>query len=239
MARTIDPRRTLITLLMVVGCALAGFAGGWVAAETNMRGDAVREYLLANPETIPEAIAVLQEREQSGRLAPIRASVEAPYPGAVLGNPDGGTVLVEFSDYACGYCRASVPDVEAAIAANPDLKVVIREFPILSEASRAAAQMALAAADQGRFAAFHRAMFAAGRPDDATIAAAATRAGIDLEAARAAIAAGRYDAEIDKNAQLADRIGISGTPAFLVGDQVLAGAAGEDALLKAIDAASS
>src|SRR5690606_17533145 len=157
-----------------------------------------------------------------------------PFRGAVLGNPQGTVTLVEFSDYACTYCRQSVADVEALVAANPDLKVVVREFPILSPESVDAARMALAAAQQGRYAAFHDAMFRLGPPSAETIEAAATEAGVDLASARAAIATGMFDAQLQANANLAARLGISGTPGWVVGDQALNGAVGREAIGEAI-----
>jgi hypothetical protein len=95
---------------------------------------------------------------------PLRGALETPFPGAVLGNPQGRVTLVEFTDFACTYCRGSVADVEALVAANPDLKVVVRELPIISAQSVPAARMGLAAAAQGKYRAFHKAMFSGERP---------------------------------------------------------------------------
>ena len=109
------------------------------------------------------------QREQLARIEPLRTELERPFPGAVLGNPQGKVTLVEFTDYACTYCRQSVADVDALIAANPDLKVVMREYPILSPESVDAARMALAAAQQERYPQFHAAMFRRGPPSAQTI----------------------------------------------------------------------
>lgn len=212
----------------------AGFAGAALWDATGLSDRATREYLLANPEILPEAMGVLQQREQQARIEPLRAELETPFPGAVIGNPAGTVTLVEFSDYACTYCRQSVADVEALVAAIPDLKVVVREFPILSPESVDAARMALAAAQQGRYAAFHDAMFRLGPPSAETIEAAATEAGVDLASARAAIATGMFDAQLQANANLAARLGISGTPGWVVGDQALNGAVGREAIGEAI-----
>ncbi|WJY19663.1 DsbA family protein [Alteriqipengyuania flavescens] len=215
--------------------AVAGFGGGWAA--TTLGGPADEDfeaYLLANPEILPEAMQALQQKEMAARLDPVREAVMTPYRGAVLGNPNGSKVLVEFSDYACGYCRQSAKDVEALVARDPELKVVIREFPILSEGSVHAARMALAAAEQGKFEAFHHAMFAGGSPDEAGVEAAANAAGLDIEAANRAIAAGKYDQELAQNQQLGRVLGFDGTPAWIVGDAVLAGAVGERELAEAI-----
>lgn len=241
----------LSTVLIALGCALAGGAGGWywqahrlaaqpgqlAAADRAAIEQVVHDYLLAHPEVLPKAMDALEQRQTADRLGNLRAQLEQPAPGVVLGNPQGKVTLVEFTDYACGYCRASVPDVEALIAANPDLRVVVREFPILTPESADAAKMALAAAEQGRYAAFHNAMFAAGRPTPETIAAAARSAGLDLARAQQVIAAAPTTAELERNHEYARQLGISGTPSWVIGDALLSGAVGRAELAKAIAAA--
>jgi protein-disulfide isomerase len=225
--------RWLLTLFVSL---LGGFAGAalWNASGLGGGDEATRDYLLANPEVLPEAMEVLQRRDQQARIAPLRAELETPFPGAVMGNPEGSVTLIEFSDYACSFCRQSVPDVDALIAANPDLKVVVREYPILRPESVDAARMALAAAQQGRYAQFHQAMFRLGPPSEASIEAAAREAGVDLAKARQAIRTGLFDSQLQTNAALAARLGLNGTPAFIVGDQTLNGAVGRQAIGQAI-----
>jgi len=223
-------------MTLIVGLT-AGFAGAALWDATGLSGRSTREYLLANPEVLPEAMEVLQRRDQTARIEPLRGALEMPFPGAVLGNPQGTVTLVEFSDYACTYCRQSVADVTALVAANPDLKVVMREYPILTPESLDAARMALAAAQQGRYARFHDAMFRLGPPSAATIEAAAKEAGVDLAKARATIATGALDVQLEGNGQLAAQIGISGTPGWVIGDQTLDGAVGRATLGEAIEEA--
>lgn len=194
----------------------------------------VRDYILAHPEILPEAMEKLQQRESAKQLAGVQDAVEDPFPGAVLGNPQGKVTLVEFSDFACGYCRQSEADVAALIKANPDLRVVVRQLPILSAASADAAKMGLAAARQGKYAAFHHAMYAAGRPDAATIEAAARLAGVDLARARQDIANAAIGAEIERNMQFARQLGFNGTPSWVVGEEIHAGAVGREVLAAAI-----
>lgn len=220
-------------LTLVIALA-AGFAGAALWDVTGLGGRSTRDYLLANPEVLPEAMQVLQRRDQVARIGPLRRELETPFPGAILGNPRGTVTLVEFSDYACGYCRQSVADVDALIAANPDLRVVMREYPILTAESLEAARMALAAAQQGRYAAFHQAMFRLGSPSAETIEAAAKSAGVDLAKARATIATGAFDAHLQANASLASALGVSGTPGWVVGEQMLNGALGRKAIGEAI-----
>lgn len=228
--------RWFATLIIALA---AGFSGAALWDLSGLGDRTTREYLLANPEVLPEAMAVLQRREQEAAIEPLRAELETPFPGAVLGNPNGSVTLVEFSDYACGYCRQSLADVDALIAADPELRVVIREYPILRAESVDAARMALAAAEQGRYATFHQAMFDLGPPSEETIEAAARRAGVDLERANAAIAAGAIDLHLHTNAALANRLGISGTPGWIVGNRAINGAVGRRAIAEAIDEARS
>jgi protein-disulfide isomerase len=213
--------------------ALLGAAGGWLASRATM-GSVIHDYVVANPEMLPLAMDNLKLREDSAQLAGVRDDVTKPWPGAVLGNPDGKKVMIEFADYACGYCRQSVEAVDQLIAENPDLKVIVRELPILSQGSLDAAKMGLAAAEQGKFPAFHRAMYAIGNPDARTIEAAANAAGLDIEAARKTIAEPRIEAEIGRNIALAQRLGFQGTPSWIIGDQLLSGALGKDKLGEAI-----
>ena len=197
----------------------------------------VRAYILDHPEILPEAMERLQAREAEERLKPVRAALETPFPGAVLGNPQGRVTLVEFTDFACTYCRSSVADIAALIAANPDLRVVLRELPIIAPESEPAARMGLAAAAQGRFAAYHDAMFSGPRPSTASIDAAAARAGLNMDAARAFARRDDVSHEIATNLGYARQLGISGTPAFAIGGRIIAGAVGKDALQEAVNAA--
>lgn len=221
-------------IVTVAVSLFAGFSGAALFALTGLADMQTRSYLMDNPEVLPEAMGVLQQRETAARLDPVRAELETAFPGAVLGNPNGTVTLVEFTDYACTYCRQSLPDVARLIAANPDLKIVIREYPILTEYSADAARMALAAAQQGKFAAFHDAMFAAGQVTPATIEAAATSAGVNLELARRAIEAGQFETHLQNTMFLAQNLGLNGTPAWITGDQVLNGAVGAEAIGRAV-----
>jgi protein-disulfide isomerase len=223
--------------------AALGALGGWwlessrtsvSATDKAVIEKVVRDYLLEHPEILPEAVERLRAKESRKQLAGIADQVRAPYPGAVLGNPQGKTSLVEFSDFACTFCRQSLADVEALIAANPDLKVVIRELPVLSPASAEAARMGLAAAEQGKYAAFHRAMFLAGRPDAATIDAAARAAGLDLARARTVMKNPGIEAELQRNVQFAEALGFAGTPGWVIGDELISGAVGRAELARAI-----
>jgi protein-disulfide isomerase len=194
----------------------------------------VRAYLLDHPEVLPEAMERLRGLEARATIAPLRDALETPFDGAVLGNPKGRKVLVEFADYACGYCRRSEADVEALIAADPELKVVVRLLPIIGPQSEPAARMGLAAARQGRYSAFHKAIYAGPAPSEQSIAAAANVAKLDAKAAKAQSEEARVTDELQQNLALARRLGINGTPSWVVGDQLLSGAIGREKLEAAV-----
>lgn len=194
----------------------------------------VRDYILEHPEILPEAMERLQSKGAARQIAANRDRIETPFAGAVLGNPQGKLTLVQFTDYACGFCRQSVSDIKALTSDHPDLRVVIRELPILSPASERAARAALAAARQGRYAAFHDAMFAGDKPAPASIAAASDAAGVDKAAAVGVANSPTVTAELAGNVALARELGISGTPAWVIGDRLLIGAVGRDMLERAI-----
>jgi protein-disulfide isomerase len=207
---------------------------GTAAALQSRGGDGVRAYLLQNPEVLQEAMERLRLKQVAAQIAPHRKAIETPYAGAWIGARDGDVTLVQFFDYACGYCKASLPDVQRLVREDPKVKVVFRELPILSRESEVAARASLAAAEQNRFAAFHDALYAAGRPSPETIAAAARTAGLDQAKLAAAMNAPRAEQELGQNIELARTLGFTGTPSWVVGNQVLSGAVGYDALKQAV-----
>lgn len=228
---------TLRSLFLTALVALvAGFAGAALWSFSGLGGPQTRDYLLDHPELLADMADRYQAKQAEAKLAEVAGDVTGPFPGAVLGNPQGSVTLVEFTDYGCTYCRLSRPEVDALVAANPELRVVIREWPIF-EGSDGAARMALAAARQGKFAAFHDAMFERAPPDPASIDAAAQAAGLDMAAARDFAASKQAEFELAKNMSLAQKLGFSGTPSWIVGDRILQGAIGREALQDAIDAA--
>ena len=222
---------------------LLGAGLGWAVASRGDGGPAgdfdsrVHNYIVTHPEVLVEAADQLKSRGSERQLAEIADQVVKPFPGAVLGNPNGTVTLVEFTDFACSYCRGSVADVEALVAASPDLRVVVRELPIIAPTSADAARWGLAAAEQGKYPAFHKAMFAAGRTDPASVAAAARAAGLDLERARKMIADPKVNAEIASNLEFARKLQISGTPSWIAGKRLIIGAVGREALAQALVAA--
>jgi protein-disulfide isomerase len=222
---------TLLGLLVGAGAVALVSQSGVVAAEPDRERieEIVREYILANPEIIPEAVEILQQRQLAKAVDENRAAYETPFAGAWAGAKDGDVVLVEFFDYACGFCRQSNPDIERLLEEDENLKVVWRELPVLGPGSEAAATVSLAAATQGDFREFHDTLFELGRPTEENIARAREAVNVTATVPDAAI-----QAELQKNYELARTVGATGTPTFVVGDQVLQGAVGYVALKEAI-----
>ncbi|MFN3388823.1 MAG: DsbA family protein [Allosphingosinicella sp.] len=218
----------------VAGLAGALIGGGTVALSS---GYLVRTHLLQNPEILAEASDRLQQRGMAEAVEANRAAFETPFAGAWAGAENGDVILVEFFDYACGYCRKSNADIDRLLREDPNLKVVWREWPVLGEPSELAAQASLAAAQAGRYRAFYDTLFGLGRPDPATIERARQAAGVPAEAVARMTGSEAARQELGKNYELARAIGATGTPTFVVGDQVLQGAVGYEALKDAIAAA--
>ena len=217
----------------------AGFAAGlyWTGPGVDRASTerVVHDYLLNNPEILPQAMARLQANQAAVAVNRLRDRIETPFSGAWAGAADGDVVLTMFTDYACTYCRASLADVERLLGEDRRLKVVFRELPILSPDSEAAARLALAAARRGRYMPMHRALFASRTPDAAARAAAADSMGIG--AGSAVTGTQQIDDELEKNIALARELGFDGTPSWVVGDRMLTGAVGYQQLKDAVAAA--
>jgi hypothetical protein len=218
-------RHTLLTALTAL---VFGFLGAAVWSYAGLADNRTRAFLLGNPEMLPQMVEAYEAQEAGKRLAGMGDEVFTPFPGVVLGNPAGSKVLVEFTDYNCPYCEASLKDVTRLVSEDPDLKVVIREWPIF-EGSDAASRMALAAGLQGKYRAFHEAMFRTG-----DVAVAARAAGLDMARAEADAASDAVAVEIARNLDLARSLGFTGTPAWIAGKKPIGGAVGYDKLKAAL-----
>lgn len=207
--------------------ALAGQNGGFLGGDRAEVERIVRDYLLANPEVIPEAMTALEDRRLAKAVATNREALETPFGDAWAGAEAADVVLVQFFDYACGFCRKSNDDIDRLLAEDDRLKIVWRELPVLGPDSEVAARASLAAAKAGRFRAFHARLFELGRPSSDNVTQARVSVGVEGQAPAA-------DAELARNLQLAQAIGATGTPTFVVGDKVLQGAVGYEALKRAV-----
>ena len=220
------------------GAALAGGVIGsmltaallFFAAPGVLSSKIVRQGLLADPQILSDTVQALRDAQYQPVLAANRAAIETPFASSWKGAAKPEVTLVEFFDYACPYCKASNPAVDRLLHEDKGLRVVYRELPILGPDSVTAARLSLEASKLGRFAQFHDALWAAGRPAPDTIATAAQRAGI----ASSPTQDSAIETELAQNRSLAGELGATGTPVFVVGDRVLNGAVGYDMLKDAI-----
>jgi protein-disulfide isomerase len=200
------------------------------AAPDYLSGRIVRQGLLADPRILGDTIDALRNAQYAPVLAANRVAIETPFGSSWKGAAQPQVTLVEFYDYACPYCRASNPHLDRLVQEDKGLRIVYRELPILGPDSLTAARVSLAASEAGHFMQFHDALWAAGRPAPETIATAAQAAGVAPTPQSDPL----VDAELKRNFTLAGQLGATGTPLFVVGDRVLNGAVGYDALRQAI-----
>ena len=221
---------------------LARDGGPFTALEKNDIRNTVREYLLENPQVIVEALETLQQQEQHSegrrRQNAVVARADQLFKSRSdpsVGDPKASVTIVEFFDYQCPYCRRMAQQLAELNKQDPDLRIVYKEFPVFGPASTLAARAALGAARQGKYEEFHLALMGIrGAPSERSIFRAAERIGLDAGRLRADMNSPNAQRLIQRNRQLASELGIRGTPAFVIGDQIIAGAIEMDRLRELI-----
>ncbi|TYB81803.1 DsbA family protein [Maritimibacter fusiformis] len=204
------------------------------ADERSAFREEVRAYLLENPEVLMEAIAVLERRDAAAQVANDQTLVatnrEALFNDGyshVGGNPEGDITFVEFFDYKCGYCKKAHPEVQALLAADGNIRIIYKEFPILGEESLMASRFAIATqivAGEEAYAMLHDALYEMrGNVTEQSLTSLATELGLDAKAILDGLSDPRVDEIIAENHALAQRMAISGTPTFVMGDQMVRG----------------
>ena len=193
-------------------------------------GQKVRAYLLEHPEVIEEAVQKLQEKKVADAanvakagLVKYRKALEQDSRDFVV-NPNGKITVVEFFDYRCGYCKSTAPEVVKIIQENPDVRFVFKEFPIFGGESNLAAKVALTSAGKAKGLALYQTFMAEKALDEAAIDRHLAGAGIDPAQAKAAGESAAISKQISDTHELAQSLGIEGTPAFIVGDRLVPGA---------------
>jgi protein-disulfide isomerase len=211
-------------------------------------GSIVREYLIAHPEVLQEAMAELDKRQQAAESekhqAAVKDNAQALFssPNQVtLGNPKGDVTFVEFFDYNCGYCKHAMNDM-LALLKDPNLKVVLKEFPVLGPGSVEAAQVAVAVRMQDpsgqKYLDFHQKLLGGrGQADKSHAMAAAKAAGLDMARLEKDMASPEVKTTLQENFKLAEALGMNGTPSYVIGKDVVVGAVGLDALRQKVNTA--
>jgi protein-disulfide isomerase len=240
-----------LALILMVPAATAILAGAWSATAVDAQraqtspemstepteldpfGQRVREYLLRNPEVIMEALQILQERQRAAEAENVKRTIaerseeilndpDAP----VGGNPAGDVTLVEFFDYNCPYCRRVAPTVAELEDTDSDLRIVYKEFPILGASSQFAARAVLASRKQGKYVSFHNALMqATEQVKEESVIEIVRTVGLDTEQLRVDMQDPAIQEATARNLRLANALGVTGTPSFVIGQEIVPGAA--------------
>jgi len=238
--------KSRIALAAAVSLALAGAAPAVAESfSTDQReeiGKIVKDYLLTHPEVMQDVMAELEKRQQAAETEKHRTAIvenkatlfSSPHQ-VVLGNPQGSVTMVEFFDYNCGYCKRAMSDMLDLIKNDSNLKFVLKEFPVLGEGSVDAARVAVAARMQDstgkKYIEFHQKLLGGrGGADKMRALAVAKEVGFDMPRLERDMGSDEVKKTIDENMKLAEALGVNGTPSYVVGQEVVVGAVGLDAL---------
>ncbi len=235
-------RKLILASLAALSMGFAAFSAPAAIAESADKAaieKIVREYLLANPEILVEVQDALtakrEKQEKITRDKAITASGDAIFSAsadAVIGNPKGDVTVVEFYDYNCGYCKRALSDMDAMVKADPNLKFVLKEYPILGEDSLKAHVVAQAFKKlmPEKYGAFHRTLLSGERATEDSAMAVATQLGANETDLRKGMSDPAISILFDQNHQLATALNITGTPSYVIKDDVVFGAMGADVL---------
>lgn len=212
--------------------AAAAGAAAFSDEQKKELGEIIKDYLIKHPEVLSDAQTALEaklEKEQADKLKSFMAEnakdIYRNPDASVAGDPKGDITVVEFFDYNCGYCKRGMPEVQKLIQADPRVRIVFKELPILSKGSDETARVALAARRQNKYWEFHQAMLASkGQANEASSMKVAESIGLDMDKLKADYKSDAVKDELDKSKALAKKMGINGTPHFLVGDKSIPGA---------------
>jgi protein-disulfide isomerase len=209
----------------------------------------IKEYLLANPEVLEEVSAELTKRQAVADAAKQASAVKkhsdalfnSPR-GVIIGARDGDVNFVEFFDYNCGFCKRAMTDMMELMKDDPKLRVVLKEFPVLGQSSVEAAQVGVAVRMQDpsgkKYLDFHQKLLnSRGQIDKAKAMAAAKETGLDMARLEKDLASGEIKATLEESFRMAEDMGLNGTPSYVIGQQVVVGAVGVEALKEKITAA--
>jgi protein-disulfide isomerase len=243
-------KRRKITLRLSILAAVAALSlTSPVSAQELSQEDVKKlalEAILENPEIIMQAIDILRakedltkERAQQQALLDNKELLTRDPNAPVLGNPDGDVTLVEFFDYNCGYCKQAMVAMQAILKKDKNLRVVYREYPILSEGSVFASRAALASRAQGKYEEFHWALMSAQSVDEASVMTIAEQIGLDVVKLRSDMDAPEVAEHIQTSRDIAGALQFTGTPSFIIGDEIVGGYIPQDVMEEVIADARS
>jgi protein-disulfide isomerase len=207
----------------------------------------LRDYLIAHPEVIQDAMAELDKRQSAADAEKHKATINqnaatifSSPRQVVLGNPDGNVTFVEFFDYNCGYCKRAMDDMLTLLKDDPKLKIVLKEFPVLGPGSVEAAQVAVAVRMQDKtgkkYLEFHQKLLGGrGQADKARALAVAKDVGLDMARLEKDLASAEVKATLQESFKLAESLGLNGTPSYVIGDNVVVGAVGLESLKEKVN----
>ena len=221
-------------------------ADAFTSAQKDELGSFIRDYLVSHPEVLKDAIAALdkhdKDAEDAERQKVVADKASALFSSkhqATIGNPNGSATLVEFFDYNCHYCKGALPDIARLVKEDPNLKLVLKDFPVLGPGSVEAAKVASAARNQlpgDKFWAYHMKLLGSHGPvGKAEALAVAKELGLDMERLNKDIENPDVSAGLEETMQLADALQINGTPTFVLGQDLVVGAVGYDQLKSKVD----
>ena len=227
--------------MIALSAMLIGLATTPVKADLDQKDRAemqqvIEQYIKDNPQVLRDALVSLAAREEAERVKAGVMAVRNDDGDPVMGNPNGSLTVYEFSDYNCGYCKRMFAPIMQMLAKNGDVRMVIKEFPILSQSSVTAAKAGIASQKQGKFKSFHTEMMTyRGQINDASIMQAAGAAGLDLAQLKQDMDSPETAAIIGRTRSAAAALNINGTPGLVIGDTVIPGAISIEELQTVID----
>ena len=228
--------RILIAICLVLTTMVPSLARADLdATDRATLNSIIEDFIRNNPEIVRDTLIALAAREKAERKQTGLSKVRDDQGDPVMGNANGTITLYEFSDYNCGYCKRVFEPIQQLVRDNPDVRLVIKEFPILSQSSLVAAKAAIAAEMQGKFGDYHIAMMTyRGQITDAVVMRMAAQAGVDIEQLKSDMESPKTMAIIQRTREAAAALEINGTPGLVVGDTIVPGAIGLDELVKLI-----
>jgi protein-disulfide isomerase len=239
---SVTARAAVTAACLIAASVLTVSAQNFSPTQRSEIEEIVRSYLLRNPELLQEVMNELEKRQSAADAAKAKAAVKSNAERlfnsprhVVVGNPQGDVTLIEFFDYNCGFCKRALVDLVELMKGDGKLRVVLKEFPVLGQSSVEAAQVAVAARMQDKsgkkyFELHQKLLSGRGQIDKARALAVAREVGFDMARLERDLTSEEVRATLEESLKLAEALGLNGTPSYVIGDEVVIGAVGQDAL---------